>query len=406
MATARQERTAPVLDRSKVLRELQDISDQLFIDNSVCYERARHLWHTIANDATFIHKAKASQDQSPWLIPSWQDKLDQSIPIAPSLEKYRVLAVDGSQIYPDRHQGTACYLINIGTVVLTYGGQGKAVMFDSQPSVYIGQDEAGFDVTTELVNCRRQELEFNYGLALSKQLQAETESTGAPFIFLFDGSLIFWHLESKDMNLKDTFLSRYLAVLLQLYKTKTLTAGYISLPKNKELVNLMRLQECDFKFDPASPSDDSDDYYGNNSQKNSVSSDLDSLIDTTVAHFFLEPYSRSIVFKNHSPICAQYPDYLHAHFFYLHVGTEIGRVEIPAWIAQDAALVDMVATILIDQSIKGRGYPVAIAESHEQAVVKGPDREFFYQLICKIGFERNQRLIMSQKSIKKRGMGV
>jgi len=378
-----------MLDRSKVLRELQEISDKLFLDNSRNYEQARQIWESIAADVTFIHKVQGMQTQAPFLVPTWQDKLDAITHLPQSIEKYRVLAVDGSQIYPDRHQGTACYLINIGSVVLSYGMNGKPVILDSKPSVYIGADDELFDVSAELVNCRRQELEFTHGLALSKTLQQEAQEQQAPFLFLFDGSLIFWHLESKEMNLKDIFLSRYLASLHQLYQTKTLTAGYISLPKNKELVNLLRLQLCDF-----------------NVANVDEHKEVDCLVDTIVAHFYLEPYSRSTVFKSHANICQLYPDYLRTHFFYLHVGTEIGRVEIPAWIAQDESQINLIASIIIDQSIKGRGYPVAIAESHEQAVVKGPDREFFYQLICKIGFQMNQRLTMSQKSIKKRGIGI
>ncbi len=54
-------------------------------------------------------------------------------------------------------------------------------------------------------------------------------------------------------------------------------------------------------------------------------------------HSFLQPNTRSIVFKNHATVSEQYPDAVHPHFFYLHVGHEIGRVEIPAWIAQDEA---------------------------------------------------------------------
>ena len=46
------------------------------------------------------------------------------------------------------------------------------------------------------------------------------------------------------------------------------------------------------------------------------------------------------------------------------------------------------------------------SDLHEQAVVKGPDREFFYHLIYKIGLESNKNLKASQKSIKKRGIGV
>ena len=71
-------------------------------------------------------------------------------------------------------------------------------------------------------------------------------------------------------------------------------------------------------------------------------------------------------------------EHLVPHFFYMDVGAEIVRIEIPAWIARDEQKINTVAQIILNQSIKGRGYPVALAEAHEQAVVKGPDREFFY----------------------------
>ena len=121
---------------------------------------------------------------------------------------------------------------------------------------------------------------------------------------------------------------------------------------------------------------------------------------------FLEPYTRSIVFSNHSSISAYYPSHLRPFFFYVHTGNEIGRVEIPSWMAQDEKMVDMVACVVIDQCIKGGGYPVALAEAHEQAVVKGPDREFFYHFLQKMGMERNHTQFISCKSLRKRGMGI
>ncbi|PJF37882.1 MAG: hypothetical protein CUN55_19825 [Phototrophicales bacterium] len=120
----------------------------------------------------------------------------------------------------------------------------------------------------------------------------------------------------------------------------------------------------------------------------------------------MQPYTRSIVFKNRSIVSSLYPDHLHPHFFYLHVGTEIGRVELPAWIAHDENLVDTVARIIVDQCVKGQGYPVVIAEAHEQAVVKGPDRDFFYHVLQKMGMERQRRPIISRKSLRKRSMGI
>ncbi len=63
---------------------------------------------------------------------------------------------------------------------------------------------------------------------------------------LFDGSLIFWHLEAKNPNLKTHFLDTYLAILFELYKDKITFASYISLPKSKELVNLIKMYAADF----------------------------------------------------------------------------------------------------------------------------------------------------------------
>jgi hypothetical protein len=62
--------------------------------------------------------------------------------------------------------------------------------------------------------------------------------------------------------------------------------------------------------------------------------------------------------------------------------------------------------VILDQSIKGRGYPVCLAEAHEQAVVKGPDRDFFYHVLQKVGIEQKQHYVVSQKSLKKRGIGI
>ena len=175
-----------------------------------------------------------------------------------------------------------------------------------------------------------------------------------------------------------------------LYQEQILVAGYISAPRSRELVNLIRLKLT--QEDGVSDVQDGEDRVCH-------------LVDVAVANFFLMPYMRSIVFKNHSAICQYYDEHLQTHFFYIHVGDEIGRVEIPAWIAEDEKKVNLVARIILDQCAKGYGYPVALAEAHEQAVVKGPDREFFYHLINKIGIEQKKRLVPSQKSVKKRKAG-
>ena len=122
--------------------------------------------------------------------------------------------------------------------------------------------------------------------------------------------------------------------------------------------------------------------------------------------FFIKPFHRTIVFDSTSKIVKLYPDHLKPAFVYLDVGSEIVRIEMPKWVAEDEKALDFLCGAAIDQARKGQGYPVALAEAHEQAVVKGIDREFFYHLIQKVGIENNRSITMSRKSLKKRIVSV
>jgi len=374
-----------MLNRAKVMSALQHIEDALFHDISDEIDRARQVWERITQDATFIHKIRACDIPLP--IPQWEGDLGACIAVDPYTGPYTVLGIDGSQIYPDKHQGSTCFLINIGSVLLSYGQPHKGVHLESVPYVFVpnDDDEWGAATTPDMVNCRREEFEFEAGSTISKTVR----SPEIPYLFVSDGSLIFWHLESKDVMVRDYFLARYCALLHELYEQKTLCAGYISLPKNKELVNLIRVELAHFDV-----------------QECMKTTAIAHLVDTMIASMFLEPGTRTTLFKSGAPIIQHYPDHLVPYFFYMHTGHEIARIEIPAWIARDDAAVTLVARMLLDQSMKGRGYPVVLAEAHEQAVVKGPDRDFFYQIITKLGIERKKRMVLSQKSVKKRGIGI
>jgi hypothetical protein len=68
-------------------------------------------------------------------------------------------------------------------------------------------------------------------------------------------------------------------------------------------------------------------------------------------------------------------------FFYLNAGPEIGRVEVPSWVASDPNLLDMAHALVYDQCTRGFGYPAVLIEAHEQAVVTEADRQEFWQLV-------------------------
>ncbi|MDQ2800722.1 MAG: DNA double-strand break repair nuclease NurA, partial [Armatimonadota bacterium] len=111
---------------------------------------------------------------------------------------------------------------------------------------------------------------------------------------------------------------------------------------------------------------------------------------------------RSPVFGSAARSLSLYPDDQRICFFYLNVGDEIARVEVPKWVAEDDALRDRVHALCFDQSSKGQGYPVALAEAHEQAVVRGPEREAFFRLVESAFVRQNLPAVQTRKALSKR----
>ena len=371
-----------MLNRPKLLKELENISGKLFADFSDEFSIARESWQRIAADPTFLYKIQALHTSLP--LPTWNNHIDETFSISQSIDQYSVIAIDGSQIYPDKHQGTTCFLLNIGSVILNYGNSVKPVILDSIPRVFLGDEDKIIEYSTpDYINLRREQMEFECGLESAQRLDSNL-----PTLLLWDGSLIFWHLESKDPKLRSEFLSRYFRTLQQLYEHNIINASYLSLPKNRELVNLLKVELS-----------------GGNPDDVEIPS-LSHILDVHIVNFFLNPEERTTVFKHRSKTANYYPEPLKPYFFYLHTAYEIVRIELPAWLAHNEETISLISRIIYDQSIKGRGYPVALAEAHEQAVVKGPDRDLFYHLINKLGMNNKHHSKISQKLLKKRSIGI
>lgn len=363
---------------------IQHMGKDLFPDYRHEYDIACYTWHKICNDSLFRYKIEGLS--APWPVPTWDGALDSVYYVKRDSISYRIASVDGSQIYPDRHQGYSCFLINIGTASFMYGAQ-SSVLLDNNPYLFTTKELSGFgEFSQDYVNAKRQELEMIDASRLAKFL---CEDSSIPKLLLFDGSLIFWHLESKAQGLLEQFLPRYVTELHTLYSMAVPCAGYISLPRSRELVNLVRLQLCDFNVTNQEPW-----------------KLVDGIVDTTLVGSYLQSGFRTGIFKNNAAVSVRYPAHLSPYFFYLNTGYEIGRVEVPAWIAYDQERTDLVASLVIDQCTKGHGYPVAIAEAHEQAVVKAPDREFFYHMLNKVGFEYQIVQRSSLKSMRKKMMTI
>ncbi|MDP3788363.1 MAG: DNA double-strand break repair nuclease NurA [Candidatus Chromulinivorax sp.] len=369
-----------MLDHSKFVAELQKVSTDLFVGFAQEIDIARQVWLKIASDIEFeqkMHKIKQSL-----LIPAWRGLLAPVVSIIPRQDEYVVISVDGSQIYYDKHQGPPCFLINIGIIQLRYGVVGKPVEYASLPFLTTKLDENNDFGSPDFVNMQREKYEFEH--ALEQVLAVHAQVPQALTVCLFDGSLIFFHLDAQDIEIKERFLHDYCSVLEQFYQKKILIGGYMSLPRTKELVNLCKLELAQ----------------GDESVLEHTSV-IDRLTDVDISDLYLKPQQRSIVFKSKAPISYLYPFHLQPHFCYVHVGAEIIRLEFPAWIGQSDELVDQLCSVALDQAMKGRGYPVCLFEAHEQAVIKAVDRDFFYRMIEKMSQQKAKNYAISQKSIKK-----
>ena len=101
----------------------------------------------------------------------------------------------------------------------------------------------------------------------------------------------------------------------------------------------------------------------------------------------LPPGERSAIFGIQSRSSKPYQGQLGLHFFYLNVGRDehpyLARVEIPAWVVDDSAMVDNLHAVLVSQCrmIGARAYPYLLHRAHETALVSLDDKEQVTQMI-------------------------
>jgi hypothetical protein len=75
-------------------------------------------------------------------------------------------------------------------------------------------------------------------------------------------------------------------------------------------------------------------------------------------------------------------------------------------VATTPDLLDFVHAVVYDQAQKGSGYPVALAEAHQHVVVRGAERDLFYEMVTAMLAQRGIRATMSPKNLHKRRMTV
>jgi hypothetical protein len=363
-------------------------------------ERQKRLQYALSvlrdKSVDFDRLQKRIEDsKTTWLVAGLVDGLDRCYK-PPSLpEEFTVIATDGSHIDVDRHRSPRCYLINIGAVVLDYGNNPDARL-DSFPQLYFGEEDLviagekgrGQLVEGPLLGVKRGVEEVKFLAALAKEVPKNGST-----LALLDGSLILWNLEAFPEFVTEALLDKgLLPYLEEIRKLKIALASYISFPRSTDVVNALRVAIC--------PYDVSDcDRYCPGKDKNCDK--VAGVQDRELFINLLGQGERSDLFVSPSKIMKRYGEH-RVYFFYLRVGDEIARVEIPRWVAKDEGLLNLAHSLVLDQCRRGLGYPAALSEAHEKAVVTTADREEFWRVVEALMAEEKMPTPTSAKSFSKR----
>lgn len=281
-----------------------------------------------------------------------------ALPAAPG--SLMVIAADGSQINPDRHAALNFYLVNLGAILMrTHSGQ--APVQRVQSTLHYAEYSATGSVTQEQVGLERDTNERIFLASLA------AEAHDLPVLALTDGPLELWGSRSQDPQEQQSFLSaleKYLTALQALHGAKALTAGYVDKPRADLVVRALEIS--------ATPQEQLGDARKLRYLRGVTDVDL---------FAFLAPGERSAIFAHQNQLSARYEGALALHFFYLNVGDErqsnLARVEVPAWVAEDRGMLDTLHAALVEQCklMASRPYPYALHRAHEIAVVTRAEKD-------------------------------
>jgi len=369
---------------------------------------ARHLLAT-ADRAALAAAAEAKRGAAVPVEP-----LTTRVATDPLPDGYQVLAADGSDIEPDRHGPALCYVINLGWAVIEYGARPHATL-GSTPELYYRPEDLYVRDGNRQAPIQGSRLGAKRAVAEMQRLATLCAGTGSQEsegrdgaspnhdpqlrpperVALSDGLLLlgnYW--EGPEGFVRDYFVGQFRAALEQLRALGVPVAAYISRPRGADVIGLLRLdprhqQACAWCAGAGT---------------NRADCALEGLADRLLFDN-LAPGERSALFESRT-LAQHYPPELLPRFFYLNVGREVARVELPVWAAEQPALLARVQAVVVDQCRRGQGYPVALARAHEQAVIGGVERQRFEELVARALVARGLPDYPSEKQASKLARAV
>ncbi|MGP0129432.1 MAG: DNA double-strand break repair nuclease NurA [cyanobacterium endosymbiont of Rhopalodia musculus] len=395
-----------MLDIAKLAKKIPKISQHFRQEVDASYgrlEKAQKILQKIYDkEAELIKKCEKWRHCLTFSVAIPIEPLHTRINLTSPPYSHSVFATDGSEISPSHHEIAYCYLINVGRVMLHYG-QNLHPLLDSLPEVYYRPEDIYISKqwgirTEEWIGYRRSVLEAEILADMACHWVNHPGAHQEPNLAMMDGSLIYWFLDGLPKGAQDHILPPILTAWEQLQKSRIPIVGYLSASRSVESINFLRLHTCPFNTPNCFTN------CGDSEEKNLPCQIIEPLRDINLWGQFLEPGQRGPLWRSSQRILELYDETQQIYFCYVNLGSEIARVEVPAWVVEDKPLLEQALGILLGQVSKGYGYPIALSEAHNQAVIRGGDRVRFFTLLEQQMIRAGlQNVGTSYKEVRKRG---
>ncbi len=290
-----------------------------------------------------------------------------------------LIAADGSQILPNRHEALQYYVVNVGAIAMQSGA-------DSAPLVETDTELKLLDEFDD-THFSESQIALLRDVAERKKLLQMSERFSGTILALSEGQLELWGAaDSENAREFEKNLQDYLSALDAMRQKNIVVGGYVDKPGANWVVALLEV---------ASTHQDELKSLRKNRPLAGAS-------DLWLFGQILGASERSALFALQAKSAEKYKGELAIHFFYLNVGDakrpKIARVDVPRWVAADSSMLNALHAALIEQSkIMGarNPYPYLLHRAHEIAVVKYKEKEEIDRLLARelaqIGVEVGER---------------
>ncbi|HEY9286236.1 MAG TPA: DNA double-strand break repair nuclease NurA [Pyrinomonadaceae bacterium] len=307
-------------------------------------------------------------------------------------------AADGSQILPGREVSMPVAAVQVAWFENPHARDGagyrKEWDFRLVTPKELSETDAGPATATDLVSLHRFELELKAVRAfLERRAGWRARGERVPVAF-FDGTLLLStaRLRGESLNVPGGYVKSLADTVKLSRETEVPVVGYIDQSYARDLVRLLdvlarRERGAPVVFDAqifsAATREDSAPLFSNWGDR------------TVFCRCFREGLPADFRDEAGEPLVG---------FVYLQTAAPGGtpaRLDIPAWVGQDAALLEDVIDAVRAECVVGNGYPYALETADEAAVITARDREQFLRAVQDFAEANRLAFRVSRKAISK-----